>query len=74
MLGRTGHVGDMSVADMIFTSTSPTWWLFATSFSRPPSHRPYLSLTPSIFRRGECELRDPDGHVLMLAQSDANTP
>lgn len=29
---------------------------------------------PFYLPKGECELRDPDGHTLLLAQSDANTP
>lgn len=29
---------------------------------------------PFYLPKGECEIRDPDGHTLMLAQSDADTP
>jgi catechol 2,3-dioxygenase-like lactoylglutathione lyase family enzyme len=29
---------------------------------------------PGYLPKGECEIRDPDGHTLMLAQRDDNTP
>jgi hypothetical protein len=29
---------------------------------------------PDYLPKGECEIKDPDGHTLMLAQSDTDTP
>jgi catechol 2,3-dioxygenase-like lactoylglutathione lyase family enzyme len=37
-------------------------------------HQPGAITYPDYLPKGECRILDPDGHTLMLAQSDADTP
>ena len=36
--------------------------------------KPGVITYPFYLPKGECEIKDPDGHRLMLAQSDTDTP
>lgn len=73
MLSRSESAGPLNARGMLF-------YLYATDLVALRERLLAAGLAPGrisypfYLPKGECELRDLDGHVLMLAQSDASTP
>ena len=73
MLSRNDHPGPLNAPGMLF-------YLYVADLVALREKLLAVGLAPGSISypfylpKGECELRDPDGHVLMLAQRDDNTP
>ncbi len=73
MLSCNDHSGSLAAAGMLF-------YIYVTDLVVLRDKLLAAGLEPGpisypfYLPKGECELRDPDGHVLMLAQRDTDTP
>jgi catechol 2,3-dioxygenase-like lactoylglutathione lyase family enzyme len=73
MLGCNDHPGPLAAPGMLF-------YVYVTDLVAlrekllAAGLQPGSITYPFYLPKGECELKDPDGHILMLAQRDTDTP